>query len=269
MNTDSNIRISDITNMNGEFKFHFHIHFEILYFHSGSAKIFSDGFEVTMNQGSYCIIPPFCPHKSIYSDCHITKIIFPLSYIDRYLTEETTKTLHTYYSKRISINLKPHYDTMASLVQDLSSGITGGAFIYIYKLLKNCVSIPFVAPNHDRLADIMTYIGAYSFGKIMLDEVADSCNVSKYHICRLFKSKLGITPVEYITFARIRRAVAKLLYTNHTIARISSDLGFYSPNYFTTLFKNYFGMLPSELRKNVDNPSEERYYLARAQQNSD
>ena len=72
--------------------------------------------------------------------------------------------------------------------------------------------------------------------------------------------EMGITPVDYITFAKMRRAVTKLLKTKNTVAQISCDLSFSSPKYFTRIFKECFGVSPQKFRCG-EISEKEMYYL--------
>ena len=38
-----------------------------------------------------------------------------------------------------------------------------------------------------------------------IDELAKECNVSKFHFCRVFKEKTGLTPTEYIKQNKISK----------------------------------------------------------------
>jgi two-component system, response regulator YesN len=68
------------------------------------------------------------------------------------------------------------------------------------------------------------------------------------YFCCLFKKETGCSFVEYVTFFRLQRAVWLLRHTNETIEQITDRLGFNTPNYFSSTFKKYVGMLASEYR---------------------
>jgi signal transduction histidine kinase/DNA-binding response OmpR family regulator/ligand-binding sensor domain-containing protein len=61
------------------------------------------------------------------------------------------------------------------------------------------------------------------------------------------KSAVGITPIEYISEARLQKARQLLEARVHsTVAEVCFAVGFETPKYFTKLFKERFGKLPSE-----------------------
>lgn len=52
----------------------------------------------------------------------------------------------------------------------------------------------------------MEYIHNNYQQKIVLQELADQVNLSKYHFCRFFKSLTGKTPIDYLNFYLINQA---------------------------------------------------------------
>ena len=84
---------------------------------------------------------------------------------------------------------------------------------------------------------------------IKLKDIADSVHLSPNYFHKLFTSSYGISPLEYLTNERIKKARSELLCSEKTITAISSDCGFSSYSYFCTVFKKACGVTPSEFRK--------------------
>lgn len=238
------------------------MHYEIVYVSAGTIKLFSDSHESTISAGSICVIPPFVPHKLQYVDASVRRITFGVSYLNKYLSPFASENFPKLYSTHVTVSKKSKIaEIVDSLVDEINLYKGESAYIYIYKLMAECSFLPSSQSETKLIVKIMKYIGDNSKGKISLDDVANACGVTKYHICRLFKKEFEITPVDYITFARIRRAVFKLINTNQSITKISNDLEFYSPKYFTKLFKSYFGVSPSKFRKLDNLLIKDRYFL--------
>ena len=64
------------------------------------------------------------------------------------------------------------------------------------------------------------------------------------------KAITGSGVKEYITRIRIEKAKALIENTSHTLAEISEMTGFASQSYFSTAFKNYEGVSPSQFKQN-------------------
>lgn len=84
---------------------------------------------------------------------------------------------------------------------------------------------------------------------LSLDNVAQQCGFSKYHIHRIFQSCVGSTVTEYIRMRRLANASAALLYTNKRILDIAIDYQFGSQESFTRAFKEVYKLPPGTYRK--------------------
>ena len=83
-----------------------------------------------------------------------------------------------------------------------------------------------------------------------LEDYAKMCRMSKYHFLRIFKSVVGCTPIEYRNRIRLEHAKELLCDTSQTVGEIATTLGFSSNVYFSNVFKEKFGVSPSQYRKN-------------------
>ena len=88
---------------------------------------------------------------------------------------------------------------------------------------------------------------------ISLDDVAKAVNISKSYISMLFKQETGTNFVAYLNDYRIRQAKILLTKTNLKIYEVAEKVGFFSPYYFSKLFKELTGMNCKEFK--------DKYYL--------
>lgn len=61
-------------------------------------------------------------------------------------------------------------------------------------------------------------------------------------------SRLHTTPTEYITSFRLREAADRLIKTHESASNIAYSCGFSSGSYFGKLFRERFGLTPTEYR---------------------
>ena len=71
------------------------------------------------------------------------------------------------------------------------------------------------------------------------------------HLCRIFLSKYGISPLKYVHAIRISRAKVLVRNTNLNVSEIAYRVGFGDPSYFSRLFRVMTGMSPSEFADNT------------------
>jgi YesN/AraC family two-component response regulator len=87
--------------------------------------------------------------------------------------------------------------------------------------------------------------------EITLDDIAKEANLSKYHFCRLFKKRVGMTPLRFATFMRIEKAKELLKKDDHNISTAAATVGFNDISSFIKQFKRLTGMTPSSYRKSL------------------
>lgn len=92
--------------------------------------------------------------------------------------------------------------------------------------------------------------GNYSTG-IDLDQVISEAHFSKYHFIRLFKSIYGLTPHQYLTEIRIKKAKIELAESDNSIMNVCLNTGFQSLSSFIHLFKRKTGTSPLQYRKSI------------------
>jgi AraC-like DNA-binding protein len=85
-----------------------------------------------------------------------------------------------------------------------------------------------------------------------LRELAEVACVTPEHLCRLFKSSLGYSPVQTVRLARLERAAVLLVRSNYTVQQVADLCGFSSPYHFSRAFKARFGLPPSSLRQRTE-----------------
>lgn len=84
--------------------------------------------------------------------------------------------------------------------------------------------------------------------KTDLDAIAAAGFLSKFHFIRLFRSLYGITPHQYLTAVRIKKA-KHLLQNNTNITTVCMAVGFESVTSFTGLFKKITGTTPAAYQR--------------------
>lgn len=79
-----------------------------------------------------------------------------------------------------------------------------------------------------------------------IEELAELCNVSKYHFCRVFKEITGMTAVRYLNEYRLKIAETLLDNTDKSVAEIAISCGFEDESYFCRCYKRQFGTSPGK-----------------------
>jgi two-component system response regulator YesN len=83
---------------------------------------------------------------------------------------------------------------------------------------------------------------------ISLNEIAAYVHLSPSYFSRLYKQVTKGNLVDHINSVRIRHAKHLLVTTSYDIDYIAFAVGFNTHNYFTTVFRRFEGITPSEYR---------------------
>ncbi|UJF33550.1 response regulator transcription factor [Paenibacillus hexagrammi] len=91
-------------------------------------------------------------------------------------------------------------------------------------------------------------IQAEMSSQITAADMAQRLNLSRSYFSQCFKEIIGKPFNEYSRFVRIEKAKEYLLNTNKTILWIAEQTGYTDEKYFSRVFREITGMLPSEYR---------------------
>ena len=87
-----------------------------------------------------------------------------------------------------------------------------------------------------------------------LDDYLKKFPLNYDYIRKLFQKEVGATPREYLLNERMKLAQSLLLgglsnqYSEYTVSQIAEACGFSNPLYFSRVFKNYFGIAPTDYK---------------------
>jgi len=98
---------------------------------------------------------------------------------------------------------------------------------------------------YTRIVDAKLFIDAHYAEDIDIDKISAEACFSKYHFLRLFKQTYFITPHQYLTQLKIRKAKT-LLQNGASITGACCALGFVSLSSFNKLFKRHVNIAPSK-----------------------
>lgn len=102
--------------------------------------------------------------------------------------------------------------------------------------------------DSDRLKALLLCVRERYTEKLTVAELSAAAYISERECYRLFQSRLHTTPTEYITGFRLQEAADRLVNSQDSASSIAYSCGFGSSSYFGKLFKERFGLAPSEYR---------------------
>ncbi len=104
---------------------------------------------------------------------------------------------------------------------------------------------------NDVVERALAYINARYDSKIALQDVAEHCYVSQWHLSKLLKKHVGKGLYELINDARICQAKILLQDPSLRIAQIGELVGYVDMGHFSRIFKSIVGITANEYRNNL------------------
>ena len=106
-----------------------------------------------------------------------------------------------------------------------------------------------INPSDEKMKAMMRFIHSHYQESISVEDIAREAHISKRVCFRLFQENLHMTPLEYMTSYRLRKACQRLVDTNESITQIAYNCGFGSSSYFGKVFRERYGCTPAAYRK--------------------
>lgn len=239
-----------------------HIHDEYeLYMHIYGEKTFYSGDNAyVLEKGDILLIAENIPHKTVTKEgCRGFLIQFKAESNEYFRFPQSEKT-DFYFKHDSGVNRQlsaclsgiiDEYSGKEPFFEDFIKAEMHKIFAIFYRY--EIIKMPEYYRNADefkRLLPVIEFINKNYNGKISLEDMSGLLNVDKSHFCRLFKSTVGVSMVDYLNYVRISNA-EKLLLSDKImpVAEVAERTGFQSEAYFCKLFKRYKSCSPTQYRK--------------------
>lgn len=248
---------------NISFLAHWHPELELIYVHSGAARLSVGDQEFTAHAGDLVIVDTGEFHYSDSFDYrnHLDFIVFdpaiisshyrPSSFacplvtagdLDRYGMTDAAACLFADVHRELEAR-EPYY-------REIVSAMLREFFYRLRRLHPRSDNLP-SAPAHRTnmlydLRQLLTYIDEHYSEDIPLSFAAQKMNFSESHFSRMFKKLVGLNFVHYLNAVRIEQAASMLRTTGVRISDIALSCGFENVRSFNRTFKDYTGYTPTQ-----------------------
>ena len=154
------------------------------------------------------------------------------------------------------------YTQLFNLLCDRADDQCGGQLKYHVRNFSTILSPANKRASH--LCDsVRRYIDQNCGDDLSLEHLAKFSHVNKYYLVHAFTDEYGISPINYLMHARVKKAEKLLATTDYSLSVISHTCGFSSSSYFSQTFKKVAGVSPSSYRKTVKSDHGEMEDLSR------
>ncbi len=120
----------------------------------------------------------------------------------------------------------------------------------VRSLLRGCIIKPaYSVEVTQSIMKAVDYIHRYLDADIRHSSLAKEASMSKGYFSQCFKDIVGATFHDYIRDARMENARLLLTETEYPIYRVAEQCGYPNEKYFSRVFREQVGVLPSEYRR--------------------
>ncbi len=148
------------------------------------------------------------------------------------------------------VKLSKNISQMREMLETLENGAgelekNAAVFALLGCLLRNEDSSSSVS---SRILPAVRHIDIHYKEPLRMADMAALCHLSQSQMRRLFRSELGMSPIEYKNHRRMDAACNMLRYTYNRISEIADTLGFDNVYIFSRVFRKYMGVSPTQYR---------------------
>lgn len=114
-------------------------------------------------------------------------------------------------------------------------------------LLLMQTSVLTVQPFSSAVQQLCDAMENHAEESLCLEDMAMQTHFSKYHLLRLFKQEVGLTPHQFQLQNRIRKAQKQILCCT-SMTEVALDTGFCDQSHFIRQFEKFLGLSPTRYR---------------------
>ena len=240
-------------------KIHWHDFYEFHLITSGNVTEQINGQKIEMDANYMYFLKPYDIHE-YYCDEPITlyKIQFMLDILD----EDIQKTFLSHNYKMIKKLTDEELDTFQPLFSRIVKEYNANTFasFKIIKHLMNVLALETLrlmqnqnhnALNSNMMVRALDFIHKNYTKNITMQQVADFVGLTPNYFCSKFHKETGSSFKQYLKTLQLNHAATLLRVTDASISNICAECGIPSLANFMQSFKEYYGMTPSQYRKNI------------------
>lgn len=158
-----------------------------------------------------------------------------------------------YAEKKVIVRKTSVYPVFEKVISCLGEGSADTAFMahsILDIMLSVCGGTPLSKDvNLSGAKQIKMYIDTFIQQKVDFALMARHLGMTEREAVREFEREYGITPAKYLQEARLEAARELLERTNKSVSYIAHRMNFCAQSYFSTAFRNRYGLYPSEYRE--------------------
>ena len=246
------IEILHIQQQRTAFPLHYHDTFCISLIHQGVEVLELPDQKLYTKAGQISITNPYEIHANPIGDYPIqntfTTLYLSPTLVDDLLEQDSTQFTHQ----------QAYNQQLNTLFYHLLSLQRVGAPKQIEKTLKQFLQqlntnapLPFdTALPLSKWQTLLEYIETHLEDKLSLEALAKILYMDKYHFAKLFKKKMGLSPMHYVLMKKVFKAKSLLNHSTN-LTTLAYAFNFADQAHFSKQFKRFIGLSPKHYQKQL------------------
>jgi AraC-like DNA-binding protein len=238
-------------------KSHMHDRLTLVALEKGEVRLYLAEEELILKENEIAIIYPYEIHSALVSQKEndgLYALYVDKSWIEKLQTELYGSKEYILFEKHIVSDKESYYALldMMNILFEEDSFVSKEELLtefMIGLIMKTSLSVS--DKEYKALFnEIKHYIDENIASILSLEEIAKEFLITRFHLIRLFKDELGMTPYQYILNTQLNRA--KVLLAQHIpIAEVAQLCGFHDQSHLYKYFKQMFSITPKAYQKSL------------------
>ncbi len=264
----------DSHNQNDPTRPHWHYYMELIYVVSGQIYVECEQQKMLLSPGGIAIFHPKLIHNVYPSDpgnyrygvlkFDISRLNINNSYTPRLRTlfEHARMEAAQMFFPGDQVQNLPIETTFSTCIAELEQKDYGYDMIVHASLCNLLIGIIRIwrgkgldtaeaitsSADTNSIDSITEYIDEHSHETLLVENLAERCNMSYSYFAKNFKQIYGRSCKEYIEFVRVCKAEELLLFTDFDLSYISQETGFADCSHLIKIFKRWKGITPKQYK---------------------
>lgn len=255
--------LKNITDDYGGFSFesansllHYHEDFyELTLITSGEWQHTINNITTVLPIGTLLLFKPGVTHIIFSESSQNNHLVFGVEqryfeeYISRIFPDFKLDTFSDYIAKPIRAEKRKYIECLAKAIHENPNSAHTMADEVLYACVSDFMYLNSKPNRNAYVADIIQKLNNHTYLNISVKDICANYPLAQPILLRSFKHATGMTIVQYKAQQKLEYACHLLKYSDTTVSNISFHLQYSSLSYFVRLFKEVYGITPSEYRK--------------------
>lgn len=227
---------------------------QILFCASGAGKLKVMDKEYMITENMCIFLPKGIPHEyyslgdkweikwACFGGKSVKDVLFQFRFTEPFVMSISDSSFEPLFKKIYN----------ALTTDEVFGGYTASAIVYelivnLYRQ-KNTDGGQHSSPKNGIISKALDFVEINLANPITIEAIAEKCEVTPQHLCRVFKEALDIRPFEYINRKRIQKAKELLIESSMSVSEIGLAVGYGDCSYFSAVFKKLENITPRDFR---------------------